>query len=312
MVEISTTVLRMVCGAAAVSVLAAGGLFLYNRAGTDSVVPRAVPANSQDTAPDVSCDLPSLERLGVEQVESGLRVATRLEATCADGHIVATDALRVDVSNGADSIAAGYFDLSSTPISIPANGSVEVAFVFPADMYWQLPTSMLPSSSVTLSDHGRAAPQGAASFDSPAEVHATQTTRPLGGTTEEVSEAALRTIAEDDRVHVGLEIGDRWAPQIGSKQLGLVAEGRTWTAAEILREHLELRQSYPDRVKLLWSGDWSTFDDSEWWVTVVAAPQSTAAGATAWCDREGFAPDDCLAKIVSTTLPVEGTTVLRN
>lgn len=124
---------------------------------------------------------------------------------------------------------------------------------------------------------------------------------------ETTSANQLRAIAASDKPMVLATLADTWVPQLSSKWLGLVAEGRTWTPASILAEHQQLRQAYPG-VRLLWSGDWSTFSDSNYWVTVAGLTFPTAEGALAWCRSNGFDPDHCFAKLISTTHAVEGST----
>jgi hypothetical protein len=77
----------------------------------------------------------------------------------------------------------------------------------------------------------------------------------------------------------------------------------------ILAEHLQLRNRVPD-VKLLWSGDWSTYDGPNFWVTVVGLWSYDWHDVIGWCIDQGFDRDNCIAKWVSTTHPVEGSTKL--
>ncbi|MFV9634448.1 hypothetical protein [Mycobacterium neumannii] len=117
----------------------------------------------------------------------------------------------------------------------------------------------------------------------------------------------LRSIVASDKPMVLATMTDTWVPQLSSKRLGLVAEGRTWTHAAILAEHQRLRQTYPG-ARLLWSGDWSTFSHSNFWVTIAGPTYPTAEGALAWCRNNQFDRDHCFAKLVSTTHAVEGST----
>ncbi|WP_156656479.1 hypothetical protein [Mycobacterium sp. 852002-51152_SCH6134967] len=117
----------------------------------------------------------------------------------------------------------------------------------------------------------------------------------------------LRSIVASDKPMVLATMTDTWVPQLSSKRLGLVAEGHTWTNAAILAEHQRLRQTYPG-ARLLWSGDWSTFSDSNFWVTIAGPTYPTAEGALAWCRSNQFDRDHCFAKLVSTTHAVEGST----
>lgn len=120
-------------------------------------------------------------------------------------------------------------------------------------------------------------------------------------------EQRLHQIAADDRPFVSTQLADRWVPQLSSKRPGVVDGGVVWNNAMTLQEHLNLRQRYPN-ARLLWSGDWSTFSASNFWVTVVGMTFAESAGPLAWCRSQGFDRDHCIAKIVSTTHPVEGST----
>jgi hypothetical protein len=102
-------------------------------------------------------------------------------------------------------------------------------------------------------------------------------------------------------------LADRWVPQISSKRLGIVAEGTVWNNAKILSEHLQLRARFPE-ARLLWSGDWSTFDAPDFWVTIAGDTFPDAAGALTWCTRKNLDRDHCYAKLVSTMHPVKGST----
>jgi hypothetical protein len=126
-------------------------------------------------------------------------------------------------------------------------------------------------------------------------------------TSESTSGSQLRAIAASDQPVVLNGLAERWVPQLSSKRTEMVAEGRTWTDAMILSEHQQLRGSYPG-VRLLWSRDWSTFSDSNFWVTIAGTPFATAEQALAWCTSSGFDRDHCYAKLISTTQPVEGST----
>lgn len=121
----------------------------------------------------------------------------------------------------------------------------------------------------------------------------------------------LQAIAAGDRSYVASYFSDIWVPQISSKRVGLEAEGKVWHNAQILDEHLRLRERYPD-VRLLWSGDWSTFDGRNFWVTIVGLKSTNYLDVLGWCRDQGFDRNNCIAKMVSTWRPVEGTTKLMN
>ncbi len=120
--------------------------------------------------------------------------------------------------------------------------------------------------------------------------------------------AQLRQIADADRPFVQARLADAWVPQVSSKRPGVVDDGVVWDNARTLQEFLGFRQRY--NAKLLWSGDWSTFDAPNFWVTVVPQTFNTSEGALQWCSAQGFDSWHCLAKLVSTTHPVAGSTAL--
>lgn len=116
----------------------------------------------------------------------------------------------------------------------------------------------------------------------------------------------LVDLANADRGYVMSQLADRWVPQLSSKRPGVVDDGLVYNDTLTMQEHQRLRQQYG--AKLLWSGDWSTFDGSGWWVTVASAVFSDAAGALQWCTSHGLDPDHCYAKLISTTHGISGST----
>lgn len=91
-----------------------------------------------------------------------------------------------------------------------------------------------------------------------------------------------------------------WAPQLSAKKQGLVVDGQTYDAATILTDHQRLRGQQPDAI-LVWSGDFTSFRSSDFWITMANRPFSSAQEANAWCRSAGFGPDDCYAKRLSHT-----------
>ena len=117
----------------------------------------------------------------------------------------------------------------------------------------------------------------------------------------------LRQIADGDHPFVSAQLADKWVPQLSSKRPGVLDAGKVWDNAMTLQEHQQLRQRFP-AARLLWSGEWSTFSAPDFWVTVVGFTYPNPAGALAWCRGQGFDRDHCIAKIISTTHPVDGST----
>lgn len=100
-----------------------------------------------------------------------------------------------------------------------------------------------------------------------------------------------------------------WVPQLASSRPGLVVDGVTFGYPEILDEHFGLRAQYG--TLLVWSGDWSSFNASDFYVTVVAIPFTSSEGANAWCDAAGIDADHCFAKRLSRVNGPEGSTAHR-
>ncbi|QOW00152.1 hypothetical protein INP59_07325 [Rhodococcus pyridinivorans] len=178
-------------------------------------------------------------------------------------------------------------------------------------MYWQLPEKLSSSMTISVSNEGNSSSTAVSGTSrTPGLLDAVTVAQPTGSSAEAVAAAALRDIANSDRQRITREVENRWIPQLSSKKEGLVAEGITWSSSEILREHLELRQRFP-QARLMWSGEWSTFSYPDWWVTAVAIPHTNGQDANNWCSANRFDADHCFAKIVSTTLPIPGSTLGR-
>jgi len=265
------------------------------------------------------------------RADSGaLVIRMRIVAHCPGGDLLSSSNTRITVTSGGQNIASGTFDLSSDPIVIaPGSGggssdpAIEHDFRFPVGTFWRLPvsTQQAPSTGSTQqgavdidvktlvveceqSGSSRQSADGSSGSQSSTAVGPAQ---PKTGDNESASFDAVRAIANADRPFVIGRLTDTWVPQLSSKRPGLVADGITWNNAEILREHLELRLKYPE-VRLLWSGDWSTFSAPDYWITIAGVTFPDSGGALAWCRARGFDRDHCYAKLVSTTHPIDGST----
>jgi serine/threonine-protein kinase len=120
----------------------------------------------------------------------------------------------------------------------------------------------------------------------------------------------LQQYAAGDRSVVLAQLADRWIPQLSSKHATEPwtfdsEDGTAYHSEQTLQEHLRLRQQYG--AKLLWSGDWTTYDHPDYWVTVVPEAFSDPSGVLNWCSSNGRDPDHCTAQMVSTTLGPNGT-----
>jgi len=121
---------------------------------------------------------------------------------------------------------------------------------------------------------------------------------------ESASLRQLQQTAAADRATVQAQLADHWVPQLSSKRPGVVDDGFTWDNTLTLQEFLRLQHRYG--AKLLSSGDWSTFDASDFWVTIAPITFDDAHSALEWCYTQGFDADHCAATLVSTTHPVAG------
>ncbi|WP_020644839.1 hypothetical protein [Amycolatopsis balhimycina] len=108
-----------------------------------------------------------------------------------------------------------------------------------------------------------------------------------------VTEADVRSqVAHDHAVAEGL-VGS-WVPQLSSKNVGLVVHGVTYDYPAIMEDFRRLQASYPDAV-MVDSGDYNNFSRKDFFVTLKAETFGSADQANAWCDQQGFAPEDCHA-----------------
>lgn len=171
----------------------------------------------------------------------------------------------------------------------------------PPDNSAQAQTSPLAPTSVTVTG-----PTVYKTVPAPTTPSAPSYTPTATRTPDTSSSAQLRQISLEDHTLVSSQGSDRWVPQLSSKRPGVVDQGVVWDNELTLEEHLRLRQEYG--AKLLWSGDWSTFDAPNFWVTIAPITYPTASGALAWCREQGFDRNHCYAKLISKTHGVAGST----
>ena len=282
---------------------------------------------------------PALTPVAFRTEADGLVVRMELRAACPSGDIVSTDALRVAISEQGKNIASGVFDFSKSPLYLPpttADGpqrptTVQQDFRFPIGTFWRLPTPLEnqsdPSSNqassggtklVECTDQGVSRGPRKGEYHAPpvgGEPTAIGPGTPATGDAEAAALDALRAQADADRPTVQTVLADKWLPQLSSKYPGLVApdvDGRmvTWSATEILNQHMRMRLQYPE-VRLLWSDDWRTFDLNGWWITIAGDTFDDPEAANGWCDTNAIPKDECFAKQVSNSQGPQGTTRYR-
>ena len=94
-----------------------------------------------------------------------------------------------------------------------------------------------------------------------------------------------------------------WIPQLSSNTDSASAMAKFWSLQGMAGHYTD--------VFMVSSNDYTSFRHSGYYVTLIPRIFSTAAAANAWCDSEGFAIDNCLAKRLSHTDGPDGNTVER-
>lgn len=258
-----------------------------------------------------SCpDDPVLEAESIDLTSDGLAVSAAFMSACAGGDVESNSALEVTVADGRRDVAAGSFDFSADPLRIEPGVPARRTLVFPPGMYWRTPDMLSGAPALAATRKGRSDRSAARGGSARTTMVAAASAAPAYGSINAVAGAVLVELRDSDFPYVRVGIANRWVPQVSSKRVGLVAAGKTWTSADILRDHLALRQRFGG-ARLMWSGHWTTFSGPDFWVTVVGPAQPTAAEANRWCDSNGFGADDCFAKFISTLVGAKGTTVYR-
>jgi hypothetical protein len=274
---------------------------------------------------DVVCTglVDSTIRSAWQDVDGAIHVVVLVNNDCEIGQRLADPSASFTLTAGNATVADATFDFSSRPVAVPAYGSTEAEIVFG-------PGTFVDLAAIETLGLGTDTAVGSGSFgltysyrctDAPgttapsagAEVAGEPTDSPVvpRTTTEGDALARLAEIVRADAPFIGTDVTDRWVPQISSKKPDVtLPNGTVWSAQSILEDHRSWRQRFP-RVRLLWSGDYSTFEQTDFWVTIVAVPFDTAESALAWCTTQALPHEDCYAKLISHTHPHDGSTRLR-
>ncbi len=118
--------------------------------------------------------------------------------------------------------------------------------------------------------------------------------------------ASLAAQIEADRPTAEKAVG-YWVPQISSKSVGMEINGSVYDGTRILDDFREANRTYD--AFLVRSDDYSTFQRSGFWVTLVPQRFPNARTANSWCAANGFSPDGCFAKRLSHTEAPDGNTL---
>lgn len=288
------------------------------------------PAAGSTTADDPTyvtpCgSTPEFEPVAATAQDGGVSIEFVVRARCPGGQWLSGSDVRlvVDAAGeaGTVALAEGLFDFSDAPLWIPGDGEVTLQARFPIGRLWAtereieaaidtgtIRVECIEEDPASLPEPEDSAPDDGAEIDS-AEAGTSTDER---DDREENSLEALRRLAAEDLPYALDEIAGSWVPQLSSKQDGThdSHEAKTYDYTDIYEQHLDLRLRYPG-VRLLWSGDWGTFAEPNFWITVAGVTSSDAEPALEWCDDEGFVASQCYAKLIREDGPSEDTTRLR-
>ena len=266
--------------------------------------------------------MPTFTITSVEDGQGELKVHGNMATSCAEGDFLAGSSSQVLVysstspTGGADVdhlVASGTFDLSSDPLIIP-NGGRAVTLRFGEQHYFRTAKDLdLKGLTVRPSfDRGSSSTATAKSSTNSAMTIASSASSNANQEAQDEQAAgdAIQWQIKHDYPIVMNSLRGKWTPQLSSKQVGLVADGQTWTKRSILAEYLKTQQANPKAV-IIDTGQWPVYDVSGWWVTLSGELYDDADKANGWCDAQGYDSDHCLAKRIESNGTSQGTTKLR-
>ena len=266
--------------------------------------------------------MPTFTITSVEDGQGELKVHGNMATSCAEGDFLAGSSNQVLVysstspTGGADVdhlVASGTFDLSSDPLIIP-NGGRAVTLRFGEQHYFRTAKDLdLKGLTVRPSfDRGSSSTATAKSSTNSAMTIASSASSNANQEAQDEQAAgdAIQWQIKHDYPIVMNSLRGKWTPQLSSKQVGLVADGQTWTKRSILAEYLKTQQANPKAV-IIDTSQWPVYDTGGWWVTLQGDTYSDGDQANAWCDAQGYDSDHCLAKRIESNGTSQGTTKLR-
>ena len=266
--------------------------------------------------------MPTFTITSVEDGQGELKVHGNMATSCAEGDFLAGSSSQVLVysstspTGGADVdhlVASGTFDLSSDPLIIP-NGGRAVTLRFGEQHYFRTAKDLdLKGLTVRPSfDRGSSSTATAKSSTNSAMTIASSASSNANQEAQDEQAAgdAIQWQVKHDYPVVMNSMRGKWTPQLSTKQVGVLADGQTWTNRSILAEFLRTRQANPKAV-IVSTSEWPVFDEGGWWVTLSGELYATADEANVWCDTQGYDRDHCLAKRMESSGSPQGTTKSR-
>ena len=266
--------------------------------------------------------MPTFTITSVEDGQGELNVQGNVTTSCAEGDFLGGSSNQVLIyssaspTGGADVdhlVASGTFDLSGDPLIIP-NGGRAVTLRFGEQHYFRTAKDLDLKGLSVRPSYDRGSPSSAtskSSTNSPMTIASSASSNANQETQDEQAAGdAIQWQVKHDYPIVMNSMRGKWTPQLSSKQVGLVADGQTWTNRSILAEFLKTRQSNPKAV-IIDTGQWPVYDVSGWWVTLSGELYDDADKANGWCDAQGYDSDHCLAKRIESNGTSQGTTKTR-
>ena len=266
--------------------------------------------------------MPTFTITSVEDGQGELKVRGNVATACTEGDFLAGSSNRVLVysstspTGGTDAdhlVASGTFDLSSDPLIIP-NGGRTVTLRFGEQHYFRTAKDLDLKGLSVRPSFDRGSPSSAtskSSTNSPMTIASSASSNAnQEAQDEQAAGDAIQWQVKHDYPVVMNSMRGKWTPQLSTKQVGVLADGQTWTNRSILAEFLRTRQANPKAV-IVSTSEWPMFDEGGWWVTLSGELYATADEANVWCDTQGYDRDHCLAKRMESSGSPQGTTKSR-
>ena len=266
--------------------------------------------------------MPTFTITSVEDGHGELKVRGNVATACTEGDFLAGSSNQVLVysstspTGGTDAdhlVASGTFDLSSDPLIIP-NGGRTVTLRFGEQHYFRTAKDLDLKRLSVRPSFDRGSPSSAtskSSTNSPMTIASSASSNAnQEAQDEQAAGDAIQWQVKHDYPVVMNSMRGKWTPQLSTKQVGVLADGQTWTNRSILAEFLRTRQANPKAV-IVSTSEWPVFDEGGWWVTLSGELYATADEANVWCDTQGYDRDHCLAKRMESSGSPQGTTKSR-
>ena len=209
---------------------------------------------------------------------------------------VSAGAIAVAVLAGCGTLTAGTSSPETTLGSTPSSVSTSTVTPPPAPPVTITATPAPPATVTATPPPVVVVPQAPVTVtEAPSTVYHSN-----GGNSAPTSSAAQQ-VASD--YYTAESMVGYWIPQLSSNTDSASAMAK-------FRSLQGMAGHYTD-VFMVSSNDYSSFRYSGYYVTLIPRTFSTAAGANAWCDSEGFATDNCFAKRLSHIDGPDGSSVER-